>query len=287
MKKIITLIFISIINVPCFGQKQLKAEELNQYLRNSKEKEPYVSITNTSNDNLIDIVRAINCSANPVSIKLEKTELFTEIPDQLFLMGWQESNKKLKRISIPKEITRIGDFAFFYCENLVEVEFHGKEYKIKEIGEGAFSACINLIKIEIPTSISELKPSTFTDCISLPINIIPQNIKSIGSITFGNCKSVKNITILGNIKTLRTHSFMLCDSLEKVILPESLKEIERNAFFLCKSLKSIVINSNCNLNENIFNKKGETDKITIYVKPEYLHLYQEKYTQYNFEKIKE
>ena len=53
----------------------------------------------------------------------------------------------LERVVLPKNIQRLPDGAFYYCERLSEITLpHG----IREVGKGAFEGCKSLRRIEIP-----------------------------------------------------------------------------------------------------------------------------------------
>lgn len=55
------------------------------------------------------------------------------------------SNKTLRKITLPKYLTGIGDWAFAYCGNLEQVVL---PYQRIEMGQGVFKECGRLVRIE-------------------------------------------------------------------------------------------------------------------------------------------
>ena len=80
-----------------------------------------------------------------------------------------KNNKKLKKVTIGKNVTTIGTNAFYGCSKLKKVTI-GKN--VKSIGNKAFYKCTKLSKI-----------------------IIPSKVTKIGKQAFSGCKTLKSITI--------------------------------------------------------------------------------------------
>ena len=59
------------------------------------------------------------------------------------------NRKKLKRATIPSDVTTIGECAFFGCSNLETVIFGGNS-EVESIGANAFDWCGKLIKVCLP-----------------------------------------------------------------------------------------------------------------------------------------
>ena len=66
-----------------------------------------------------------------------------------------------ERISIPKGVTTIGNYAFQYCTNLVSVSMPNT---LQKIGTYSFQGCSKLIGVTIPNSVKVLPPSAFDGC---------------------------------------------------------------------------------------------------------------------------
>ncbi len=75
------------------------------------------------------------------------------------------------------EVTRIGDSAFAYCKDLLDVSIPGS---VEEIGTSAFNFCTSLTSVTIPESMCRIGNMAFTACTSLStvhcLAIIPPKI---------------------------------------------------------------------------------------------------------------
>ena len=85
----------------------------------------------------------------------------------------------IKKIVIPSSVVSIGDYAFYECTTLVDVEFPSS---LVSIGKHAFCDCLSLSNIAIPTSVTSLGKYSFCGCSSLKKALIPShiNIQNIG-----------------------------------------------------------------------------------------------------------
>ena len=82
--------------------------------------------------------------ANSVLKSLRIPEGVTEIKESAC-----EGCISLSYVEIPKSVTKIGNKAFAYCENLREVDCYYSS-KLQSVGNQAFYECPNLKKIELP-----------------------------------------------------------------------------------------------------------------------------------------
>ena len=65
----------------------------------------------------------------------------------------------LTHYTIPDDVTSIGDYAFYDCENLVSVTI---SEGVTSIGAGAFCYCENLASVTIPESVSSIGDNAFS-----------------------------------------------------------------------------------------------------------------------------
>lgn len=77
------------------------------------------------------------------------------------------ANSNIKKISIPKHVSKIGKIAFYSCKNLQLVEFH-EDSELQLIEENAF-ANSKINQISIPKHISKIGKSAFNSCKNLQI----------------------------------------------------------------------------------------------------------------------
>lgn len=112
--------------------------------------------------------------------------------------------------TIPESISSIGEKAFYYCEDLMNICIPDS---VTSIENYAFSHCYNLISINIPNGVTSIGDSAFECCHSLTRVIIPDSVMSIGE-----------------------HAFSGCQNLTRIDIPDSVSEIEDSAFFFCDNL---------------------------------------------------
>ena len=108
-------------------------------------------------------------------------------------------NSTLESLTISSSIEKIGEYAFFNCDELTHVDF---DNGLKEIGEYAFSACKTLSHVSLPEGLKTLGNHVFYS--SNVINVsIPESIEFIGLGAFDSCDSLQfnkydNAYYLGN-----------------------------------------------------------------------------------------
>ena len=135
----------------------------------------------------------------------------------------------LTSITIPEQITEIGDYAFYGNPTLKTVNFHAG---ITRIGMGAFYETL-LTRVNIPNP----------DC-------------EIGNSCFSNSQ-VSSITLPQGMKKLGRHVFFYCVNLTSLTLPEGMEEIGMMCFGSCNltsvNLPSTMVKlDSCSLQDNPF-----------------------------------
>lgn len=117
---------------------------------------------------------------------------------------------KLVSVKLPKNATRIRDFALWACSSLVEVVL---PVKLEEIGEHALENCNKLTNIDFPPTLKTILYSAFHNC------------------------GLKKISLPG-IEKIDGDAFLSCDNLTEVRIPSTLKSIGNDAFS-CGKLKKV------------------------------------------------
>ncbi len=97
-------------------------------------------------------------------------------------------------ITLPNELTNIGDCAFQYCENLTNITIPST---VKTIGKGAFGFCNKLESVTIPSGVENIGEITFYACTSLTEITIPESVTGIGAYAFSGCSALTTITFNG------------------------------------------------------------------------------------------
>ena len=150
-----------------------------------------------------------------------------------------ESNSKLSNgvnLIMPDSVTKIGNYAFQYCDNLADIAIGNK---VTTIGVGAFYVCTNLTTITIPNSVTSIGNGAFYDCISLSSITIPNSVKTIGEMAFYKCTNLMSITLPNGVTSINEAVFYDCTSLADIIIPASVTSIGEEAFYNCTSLANV------------------------------------------------
>lgn len=178
----------------------------------------------------------------------------TRIGDSAF--AWCEN---LKSVTIPSSVTSIGVYAFGWCVSLTSIKIPNS---VKSIGDYAFGACSNLTHIIIPKSVTSIGESFFcsdgppgyqASCEKLcSIKVDPNNPVYDSR---NNCNAIietrtntlvagcKSTIIPSSVTKIGNSAFGGLQSLTCISIPNSVKSIGNSAFHSCYNLSSINIPS--------------------------------------------
>ena len=141
-------------------------------------------------------------------------------------------------VVIPNSVIKIGNSAFFNCNDLTSINIPDS---VKEICDYAFHDCSDLTSINIPNSVTKIGDNAFDGCYSLTSINIPDSVTKIGSCAFWCCSGLTSINIPKKVTKISNSTFEGCSELTSINIPDSVTEIGRNAFNACTSLTSINI----------------------------------------------
>ena len=133
----------------------------------------------------------------------------------------------------------------FIIENGVLIKYRGNDSdvtipsNVTSIGDYAFSGCDSLSSVTIPSSVTSIGHYAFASCDSLTGVTIPSSVTSIEYCAFGWCHNLSSAVILANITSIEESLFINCISLTRVSIPSSITNIETNAFYDCASLSTV------------------------------------------------
>ena len=127
---------------------------------------------------------------------------------------WYDVRDYIKAVDIRDGVQSIGDYAFFNCDRLTEIQFG----TVTGIGTGAFRACTGLTAA-----------------------VIPDSVTSLGNYAFLGCEGLSEVKLSGSITVIGYRTFYRCTSLNNVLIPDGVAEIGENAFSLCSALDCITI----------------------------------------------
>lgn len=113
-------------------------------------------------------------------------------------VGSEASKGRIKKITFPSSLRRIGDSAFGtesnnglkYNANITEINL---PENLEEIGDYAFSRCELLNAVDFPSSLKHIGKNAFAYCKSFTTLTLPSTIETIGTYAFRNCESIAKV----------------------------------------------------------------------------------------------
>lgn len=157
--------------------------------------------------------------------------MLTKIGAEAFVLMEQ-----LESISIPSSVNTIGNGAIGACASLKEIYVSDG---IQGIGEAAFSENPSLVKVHLPEELTRIESLLFKGCTSLSEVNIPENVNYIGSDAFRDCQSLIEITIPDKVETVGWDAFRGCCELEKITVGRSVTVLAGGAFYGCDNIREI------------------------------------------------
>ena len=175
--------------------------------------------------------------------------------------AFSKCSSLIKSVTIPKSITKIGEYAFYNCSSLSSITIPNS---VTSIGERAFRGCKSLTSITIPNSVTKIEYQVFAYCESLISITIPNSVTSIGGGAFERCESLISITIPNSVTSIGNYAFSYCNSLSSIVIPNSVTSIGDGAFRGCSKLSSVTIpNSVTKIEYRAFSYCKSLTSITI------------------------
>jgi len=144
----------------------------------------------------------------------------------------------VNRTNVPTAKNRIPQYMFYSCSNLTSITL---PTNVTYIGNGAFFSCKGLTSITIPSSVTYIGMFAFNNCTGFTSIIIPSSVTYIDSGAFENCAGLTSITIPNNVTGIDQAAFIKCSGLTSVTIPNSVTYIGDNAFSWCTGLKKITV----------------------------------------------
>ena len=181
--------------------------------------------------------------------------------DYIYLGGYSFSS--LRKLELPKSMTKLGDYALAGCYSLFDIDLSnitelgpyalnncrsldpsGKMPKLIKAGKYVFSNS-KLTGLDFP-ALEEIDEGTFDRCYHLKKAIIPEKVTAIPKYCFGYCENLKQV-ISNKVVAINDRSFNICYNLRSVHLPYC-NSITDYAFYNCYSLYDVTLQSGCNMN---------------------------------------
>lgn len=142
----------------------------------------------------------------------------------------------LNNIIIPDSVLSIGNYAFDFCESLQDIVL---PKHLQSIGEEAFGGCNNFKNVTIPDSVIQIEDGVFANCENLQKITLPKGVTTIGKEMFYGCFSLDNVIIPDSVTSIEDYAFSDCTNLRVLMLPENITFIGEDAFHGCTMLNDI------------------------------------------------
>ncbi|MDE6733277.1 MAG: leucine-rich repeat domain-containing protein [Oscillospiraceae bacterium] len=199
--------------------------------------------------------RELNADPNSLS-ELKKIWRFEKREDgTIVILGYKGDRTEIvvpERIGVDI-VTAIGEYAFSPDAKRIREEQRALRKAItkvtlpdtiERIGEFAFFKCRSLTEINIPERLTEISKGML-DITGLESIIIGGNVRRIGAVAFWGCRDLKYVKLCEGVSEIDVGAFYNCTDLETIELPRSLEKSALNtmsegAFWNCHKLTALV-----------------------------------------------
>ena len=144
----------------------------------------------------------------------------------------------VKSVDLPDQLDTIGEYAFYNCSQLTELETPSQLGCIEKY---AFAYCSSLKNLELNNSLYVIGDYAFLDCDKLESFEFPERLYAIGRAAFSGCASLTEVLLPEGLTELGVSAFIDCENLRLVILPDSLNSIPAQAFYGCSAIDCFFI----------------------------------------------
>lgn len=187
-----------------------------------------------------------------------------------------EGLKYVETIVLPDTINYVGEYAFYGCSSLEDVNVSNVTY----VGENAFNGCINLSDIALGQDLSYIGDKAFNGTVYL--NDLSSNNSDfviINNILVSYVGEAKEVVIPDNVIAIAGGAFAGNCNVEKIVLGENTSLICNGAFDFCSNLNNLLFNYNgmVEIELNTLNTLSSSLSIT-FADLQYLPLYNENIT---------
>ena len=187
-------------------------------------------------------------------------------------------------ISIPKTITKIGDFAFYNtawfnsqpdgvlylddccvgCKGFAPTGALTIKDGTRLIINRGFYKFADITELTIPNSVETIGDYAFYECKGLKSADLGNSVAYLGDAAFSYCENLSSISIPNSVTKIGYYAFSGCLGLKDVSIGNSVIEIDEQAFQDCKSLANITIpNSVTTIGVSAFNGCSNLESVTI------------------------
>lgn len=148
-------------------------------------------------------------------------------------------DSKCLEVILPKPLRSIGDNAF-NGSSILSIEI---PENVSSLGSYVFYDCDNLETVNILGTLEEIPYSCFNDCDALKEVNFSSTLKRIREYAFYNCDSLKEIHFNEGLEHIGEQAIGYCHALKEVTLPSSLQSCTGSPFRDSYNLRSITLRS--------------------------------------------
>lgn len=172
---------------------------------------------------------------------LSQDLVYEEKADGVYVKVNPNVKDSITAVEIPvtyngKTVVGIADLGFEYCSQLREVSL---PTNLKKIGERAFFNC-PLQTLVLPDTIQEIKDEAFSWCNQLQSVTLSDGLVTLGDGAFRYCSSLQKIVLPDSLISVGERAFAYCQNLKEITIGESLEEIGADAFLETPSIQKVI-----------------------------------------------
>ena len=204
------------------------------------------------------------------------------------------SNCGLTQVSLPENVTNVGNCVFFGCAALASASI---PESVTSIGENIFEGCVLLTDLQlasgntlftvengalynrnktelysvlsantgtftVPSSVTTILPDAFARSAITRV-VFEGDISEIGAYTFDGCAQLEEIVLPEGVFTIGDYAFRDCSALKKIYIPSSVTSIGEGAFDGCTLLEEAEFAEGCTLSIGTYFQNTGLKRIVI------------------------
>lgn len=166
-------------------------------------------------------------------------------------------------VSIPKNVTSIGGYAFGGCSSLTTATLN-----CPTIGRYMFQNDYALSRVTMNSTVTSISEYAFSNCSALTSVTVPSSVTTIGNRIFTTCTKLTTATINARITSGNgTGMFYGCTKLTKVTYNANVEYVGTYTYYNCKALQVVDFRKNTSVptlaSTNILYSAPSTCKIVV------------------------